>query len=78
MQIKVKDKEVGECTIESYRDLDDSEQYVIKALGMLQLLCMEENKDRNAYRQFIKTLVDVAKDIRAENSGDGGDPLELF
>lgn len=61
MQIKVKEGEHSECSITSTLEVGEKEQYVIKALCMLQLMCINSDEDKDKFEEFID-IIDRATD----------------
>ena len=60
MEIKVKDQDLGECTVKIFGDIDKDSKYLIKSLCVLQLLCMNSAEDKDKHKQFIKLLKETA------------------
>ena len=56
MQIKVRDGEHSECNITSTREVGQKEQFIIKALCMLQLMCINSDEDRDKFNEFIDII----------------------
>lgn len=61
MVIKVRDKDLGECDIKSYNNIGKDEEYLIKALCFLQLMCMNSEDDNEKFNSFIKILKEATK-----------------
>ena len=65
MVIKVRDRNVGECNIKTYTDIGKDEEYLIKSLCMLQLLCINSKSEPEKFDQFINILKEATQ--KAEN-----------
>lgn len=56
MQIKVADKVLGECNIKINKDIGKREQYLIKSLCVLQIMCMNSNEEPEKFDEFIDII----------------------
>lgn len=81
MEIKVKDKNLGSCTIETINDIDKAEEYTIKALACMQIMCMSDDPDKLRRKKMIDILADAihkCDELYTEEVGDIIDPAEQF
>lgn len=81
MRIRVSDKNVGLCEIESVNDLGKHEEYTIKSLCMLQMACMNRGKDPEKFKRFIGVLKEAIKQasmIYSEEFNNESDAFEQF
>lgn len=82
MNIRVADRTLGECNIEVKTDIGKSEEYAIKSLCMLQLMCMNKQEHDERFTEFIKVLRDAinkADRIYSPGKEDAAiDPIEQF
>ena len=65
MKIRVSDKHIGEVTLDVYTNIGKCEEYTLKSLCMLQMMCMN-NTDSAKFTEFIKIIkeaVDKASDL---------------
>jgi hypothetical protein len=70
MNIKVRDQNVGECNIKTYSTIGKDEEYLIKSLCMLQLLCINSKEDPEKFDRFIGILKEAtqkAEDLYSED-----------
>jgi len=78
MRIRVADKRTGECIINSNVDLDKGQEYSIKALCMLQLMCLNSKNDEK-FVEFTKILRETTRKLERLYGGkDDVDPFEQF
>jgi len=61
MDIKVIDNNIGECSIKVYKDIGKDEEYLIKSLCMLQLLCINSKEDPEKFDTLINILKEAAQ-----------------
>lgn len=81
MRIRISDKNVGTCEIESIKDLGKSEEYTIKSLCMLQIACMNKGKDPEKFKKFIAVLKEAIRQagmIYSEELNDEPGAFEQF
>jgi len=81
MKIRIADKTLGECVITVNTDIGKSEEYAIKSLCMLQIMCMNQKKNDPRFREFIKILRDATSKVeKIYNPGgdDDADPFKQF
>lgn len=85
MRIRVADKNFGECVVEVHSSIDKSDEYVIKSLCMLQLMCMnkEDYKDKNAelisiIQKAVNEISELYTDQSTENTAHNCDPTDQF
>lgn len=81
MRIRVTDKNLGECAINVSKDIGKSEEYTIKSLCMLQLMCMNKEDSPEKFTEFIsiiKKAVDQINDLYHDQQKPGIDPTDLF
>jgi hypothetical protein len=71
MDIKIREKDLGECNIHSYKNIDKKEEYAIKALCALQLMCMNANEDPEKFREFMSILKDTVRKADALFNEEG-------
>jgi len=55
MKIRIADKSIGEVLLDVYNDIGKSEEYTLKSLAMLQMMCMN-NEDPAKFSEFIKII----------------------
>lgn len=56
MKIKVRDEDLGTCTVDSVEDLDKDIQYLIKALCVLQIMVLNSKEDPAKHVKLVKVL----------------------
>lgn len=64
MHIRVADKVLGECNIKINRDIGKREQYLIKSLCVLQIMCMNSEEEPEKFDEFIDILKETT--LKAE------------
>lgn len=81
MKIRIADKKLGECVITVNKEIGKSEEYAIKSLCMLQLMCMNTQKNDPRFKEFVRVLREATnkaeKIYKPEGEGDA-DPFEQF
>jgi hypothetical protein len=60
MNIRIKDDNLGECIINSYVNVDEDTQYLIKALSAFILLCMNSNENPKKHEKLAVILKEAA------------------
>jgi hypothetical protein len=80
-QWKVTNKEIGEITINAYKKINKAEEYAVKSLAMLQIVCMNP-EDKDKFTQFLE-IIDEATTKANELYGKDdisckSDPAEFF
>lgn len=82
MRIRVSDKSLGECVINVHTDIGKSEEYTIKSLCMLQLMCMNKQDSPEKFKDFISILKKAVDDIEKvygdEEPSKDSDPTSQF
>lgn len=80
MRIRVADRRLGECIINSTKDLGKGEEYAIKSLCMLQLMCMNSNSTDDNFKEFLKILREATKKLEKlyGNAAEDTDPFAAF
>ena len=80
MNIRVADKNTGEIIINSNRKLEKVEEYAVKSLCMLQLMCLNEGSSNAKFPEFIKILKDTTTKLENlyKDETDEPDPFEQF
>lgn len=79
MRIRVADRTYGECNIEVKNEISKSEEYTIKSLCMLQLLCMRGSSGEDRFSEFIAIIrsavdqIDKLYDEESEEKSDTND-----
>ena len=56
MKLKIKEESLGECTVESYVDLDKDAQYLVKAMAAMIILCLNSSEDPEKHKQLADIL----------------------
>lgn len=56
MRIRIANKRIGECVINSTKELSKPEEYTVKALCMLQLMCMNSEEDPSKFSELLHIL----------------------
>jgi hypothetical protein len=81
MRIRVSDKNLGQIIVDSNKDIGKVEEYAIKSLCMLQLMCLNTDSSDPRFREFIRILKDTTGklDKLYNDRGDEDvDPFEQF
>jgi hypothetical protein len=81
MKIKITDKTLGECEITTFKEIGKSEEYMIKSLCMLQLMCMNKEDNPEKFTEFITRLKNASDQIHElyhDKSNPDADPTELY
>jgi hypothetical protein len=82
MNIKVRDKDLGECNIKTYNNIGKDEEYLIKSLCILQLMCINSKEDPEKFDTFIGILKEAtqkAEDLYNDNIKESSfDAVEQF
>lgn len=77
MNIRVADRVLGECNIKiNDENIGKREQYLIKSLSILQIMCMNSQEDPEKFKEFTHILKDATKKI--ENLFDGNNDKEII
>jgi hypothetical protein len=77
-QVKLSEKGIGECIINSNEDLEAKSEFIIKSMAAIQMLCISKNKSEDPkLKEVIKILDDSMKKIHLLYSGDN-DESDLF
>lgn len=63
MEIKVADKRLGKCIIVTNKDIGKAEEYAIKSLCMLQLICMNKDEDPQKFYELVKIIGEAVTKI---------------
>jgi len=80
MKIRVADKSIGEIQLDIYTEIGKSEEYTLKSLAMLQMMCMN-NEDPSKFSEFIKIIkeaVDKAQQLYQGVTDESTDPTAHF
>lgn len=82
MRIRIADRAVGEVIVNSNVELGKIEEYAIKSLCMLQLMCIGTNKADPRFDEFIKILKETTARLNRLYNGtedeNNIDPFEQF
>ncbi len=80
MRIRVADKRLGECIINSSKELDKGAEYAVKSLCMIQLMCMNTDPNDAKFLEFIRILRDATKKLELlyDEGKNEPDPFEQF
>lgn len=82
MNIRVADKHLGECLVKTNTDVTKAQEYTIKSLCMLQLMCMDdEEQNQEKFSQFIDTIKTAVDKINKIYDGENtitDDPTACF
>ena len=81
MRIKVSDKNLGECIVDTVNDIPKCEEYLIKSLMMVQMLCIHGDKNEDRFTELIdvvKTCVNKINEMYKEETNEQADPCALF
>lgn len=81
MRIRIADKDLGECIINTNKAIGKSEEYAIKSLCMLQLACMNKDQDPDKFDQLIAILreaVNKAEKVYGTGDEDESDAFDQF
>ena len=57
--IKVSKKNIGECIINSEKDLNEANEFIIKSMAAIQMLCMGRNSTNDPK---LKNLIEILDD----------------
>lgn len=60
MNIKIRDEDLGECSVDVYVDIDKDTKHLIKSLCILQILCLNSAENKEKHKEFVKLLKDTA------------------
>lgn len=63
MNIRVADNTLGECNVTINSDISKREQYLIKSLCVLQIMCMNSEEDPEKHKEFVKIVKDATEKI---------------
>lgn len=77
MRIRVADSKVGECIVNSERDIGKMEEYAIKSLCMLQLMCMNKEEDDQKFGEFLGIMSEAIKKAKNLYKGNTDEPGPL-
>lgn len=64
MRIRIADKDIGECIIESNKDLNKEEEYALKSLCFLQLMCMGNDTGDDRFHDFVRIMKEAIEEIK--------------
>lgn len=82
MRIRVADKNVGEVIVNSKAEIGKIEEYAIKSLCMLQIMCLSPNRADPKFSQFIDILKETTGKLNRLYNGtedeNNIDPFEQF
>lgn len=82
MRIRIADKNLGEVIINVYTDIGKSEEYTIKSLAILQMMCMNKEDSPEKFSEFIKIIKDAVNKAnslyRGINADEPADPTSHF
>ena len=81
MRIRVSDKNLGEIIINTTNPIGKVNEYAVKSLCMLQLMCLNSSTSDEKFTEFIKILRDATKklnNVYGEKGEDDVDPFEQF
>lgn len=71
MNIRVRDKDLGECNVKTYIDIGKDEEYLIKSLCILQMMCINSKEDPEKFNQFVGLIKELTtKADKLYNSSD--------
>ena len=65
MNIKVKDNDLGTCTVDSVEDIDKDAQYLIKALCVLQIMVLNSKENPEKHKELVKVLKETTAKANA-------------
>jgi hypothetical protein len=77
MHIRVADKNLGECNIDVNVPLGKKEEYVIKALCILQIMCMNSKEDKSKFGEFLNIIKEATEKADMLFGGTQQDESEL-
>ena len=60
MRIRVADKRLGEIVINVNTDIGKCEEYIIKSLCMMQMMCMNKDDSPEKFTKFIEIVKEAA------------------
>lgn len=63
MNIRVADKTLGECNITINDKIGKPEEYLIKALCVLQIMCMNAKEDPEKFKELLKIIDNTTKKV---------------
>lgn len=63
MEIKISDKNLGECVITPFKKIGKDEEYIIKSLAVLQILTMNSEEDKEKFKEFVSILKETSQRI---------------
>lgn len=81
MQIRVADKNFGECVVNTNNPLEKTEEYVIKGLCFLQLLVMNKFDNPDKFKKLLETLtqtIDKLNKLYNDDEQQNADPTACF
>lgn len=81
MKIRIADKILGEISITINTDIGKCEEYVIKSLAMLQMVCMNNKDSPEKFTQMIeivKEAVDKTNVLYRGIDDEQSDPVSHF
>lgn len=79
--IKIEDHNIGKITIEPFSKIDQSQNYAIKSLSMLMLMCINADEDREKFDKFLdimKELTTKAKKLYMDDKENEFNPTSDF
>jgi hypothetical protein len=79
MNIKVSESTLGECQIRTFVDINKSQEYLIKALCAVQIMCINSKEDPEKFQELLHILVETTEKIeQLYNKELTVDPTEQF
>jgi len=77
--LRVANKHLGEVIINSHLDLEKPEEYAIKSLAMLQMVCINPN-EKQRFPEFLSIIDEAITKANAlyGNGETNVDPTDLF
>lgn len=81
MKIRVADKNIGECVINTYVDIPKSVEYVVKSLCVLQLTCLNTNQSDPNFDIILDILKNTTErlcNLYNNEECNEPDPFEQF
>lgn len=80
MRIRVADKRVGECIVNSNEELSKEQEYALKSLCMLQLMCINIDTKNQNYIKFLDILRETTRKLDKVygDKQEDANPFEQF